>query len=361
MPNRFTALAGCRYPIVQGPMGGGHSTPALVAAVSDAGGFGSLGVYQLAPPEIEAQIADVRRRTERPFGVNLWVPLATDTASEANTADLRAALALVQPYRDELALPSLAEAPAARPQDFDAQVEAVLRAGPPAVSFTFGVPPDGFVREARRRGIVTIGTATTVDEAEAVAASSADAVCASGFEAGGHRGSFLRASEQSLMGTLALVPQVRDAVDLPVIAAGGIADGRGVAAVLALGADAAQLGTAFLVCDESGAGALHRAALADRRRARITTLTRAFSGRLARVLENRFTRDLAAHQGELAPWPVQGALTRELRAASEAAGRDELSGLFAGQSAALASARPAAALVEALVRDAEAVLRRTTL
>jgi nitronate monooxygenase len=214
------------------------------------------------------------------------------------------------------------------------------------------------VTEARRRGVVVVGTATTVDEAEAVEASGADVVCASGFEAGGHRGSFLRGAEDSLLGTIALVPQVRDAVRIPVIAAGGIADGRGVAAALTLGADAAQIGTAFLLAEESGASAAHRAALGDPRRARATTLTRAISGRLARMLESRMLRELAAHRDELAPWPVQGALTRDVRLAAEARGVDDLTAFFAGQGAPLARPTSAHDLVVALAEDARAALER---
>ena len=353
---RFTALVGCRWPIVQGPMGGGFSGPPLVAAVCEAGALGALGAYHLPPEEIGEQIAEIRRRTARPFLVNLWVPHPAETAPEGT--DVRAAVALLAPYRAELALPPLDAPPASAPHDFGRQVEAVLRAGAPALSFTFGAPPRDVVADARRRGTLTVGVATTVDEAEAVEASGADMVCASGFEGGGHRGSFLRAAEDSLTGLVALVPQVRDAVRIPVIAAGGLADGRGVAAALALGADAAQLGTAFLAAPESGAGALHRAALADARRARDTTLTRAFSGRLARALANRATREIGTRTDALAPWPLQGALGRDLRRAAEDAGRDDLSSMYAGQGAPLVTPRAAADLVAALCDGVDDALRR---
>ena len=276
------------------------------------------------------------------------MPLPRETAPDVAAPPDASALALLQPYRDELGLPPLHEPPVSVPQDFAAQAAAVLDAGAPVLSVTFGVPPNDIVETARRRGALVMGTATTVDEAVALEAGGVELIVASGFEAGGHRGSFLRPAEASLVGTLALVPQVRDAVRVPVIAAGGITDGRGLAAALVLGADAAQLGTAFLVAEESGASPLHRAALADPSRGRRTTLTRAFSGRLARTIENRATRELAPNADRLAPWPIQGALGRDLRRAAEAAGRDDLSALYAGQAAPLARRRPAADVVREL-------------
>jgi nitronate monooxygenase len=351
----FTARFGCRYPIVQGPMGGGASTPELVAAVSNAGGLGSLGCYHLEPAAILDAAADIRRRTNRPFALNLWIPRERE---DGETPEPARALARLQPYREELGLPPLAEPPAPTVQDFERQVEAVLEARPAILSFIFGLLPGPMAAEARRRGIATIGVATTVDEAEALEAGGADFVCASGFEAGGHRGSFLRPAEQSLTGTLSLVPQVVSAVRIPVLAAGGIADGRGIAAVLALGASAAQIGTAFLICRESGASDLHRAALADRVRARRTTLTRAYTGRLARMLTNRVTDDLARPTAEILPYPHQNEATRELRYAAARAGRTDLLPFYGGQSAPLATPGSAGDLVAALAGETDAVLER---
>jgi nitronate monooxygenase len=259
---RLTERFRCRYPIVQGPMGGGASTPELVAAVSNAGGLGSLGCYHLEPAAILRAAAEIRRLTDRPFNLNLWIPREREDVGSLGAPEAARALARLQPYRDELGLPPLAEPPAPTVQDFEQQFEAVLEARPAAFSFIFGLLPAPLAAEARRRGITLIGTATTVDEAEALEESGVDLVVASGFEAGGHRGSFLRAAEQSLTGTFSLVPQVVSAVRVPVLAAGGIADGRGVAAALVLGASAAQIGTAFLLCRESGASDLHRTALA---------------------------------------------------------------------------------------------------
>jgi nitronate monooxygenase len=345
----LTQRFGCRYPIVQGPMGGGASTPELVAAVSNAGGLGSLGCYHLEPDAIRSAAADVRRLTAGPFNLNLWIPREREDVP--GTPDPARALARLQPYRDELGLPPLAEPPAPTVQDFERQFEAVLEARPAIFSFIFGLLPAPMVAEARRRGIALLGTATTVEEAEALEESGVDFVCASGFEAGGHRGSFLRSAEQSLTGTLSLVPQVVSAVRVPVLAAGGIADGRGVAAVRVLGAAAAQIGTAFLMCRESGASDRHRAALADQARARRTALTRAYTGRLARMLANRVTDEMAQSPAELLPYPLQNELTRELRYAAARAGRDDLLPFYGGQSAPLATLGSAADLVKILAEE----------
>ena len=248
---RFTERFGCRYPIVQGPMGGGASTPELVAAVSGAGGLGSLGCYHMEPEAIVRAAADIRRLTAEPFALNLWIPREREDGGSLAASDAARALARLQPYRDELGLPPFAEAPAPTVQDFEKQLEAVLEARPAVFSFVFGLLPEPMVAEVRRRGIALIGTATTVEEAEALEASGVDLVCASGFEAGGHRGSFLRPAEQSLTGTLSLIPQVASAVRVPVLAAGGIADGRGLAAALALGAAGVNVGTRFLASTEA--------------------------------------------------------------------------------------------------------------
>jgi nitronate monooxygenase len=351
----FTERFGCRYPIVQGPMGGGASTPELVAAVSNAGGLGSLGCYHLEPAAILDAAADIRSRTAGPFALNLWIPRERE---DGESPEPSRALARLQPYREELGLPPLLEPPAPTVQGFERQFEAVLEARPAVFSFIFGLLPEPMAAAARRRGIATIGVATTVDEAEALEAGGADLVCASGFEAGGHRGSFLGPAERSLTGTLALVPQVASAVRVPVLAAGGIADGRGVAAVLALGASAAQIGTAFLMCRESGASDLHRTALADRTRARRTTLTRAYTGRLARMLTNRVTEEMAQPPAELLPYPLQNEATRELRYAAARAGRTDLLPFYGGQSAPLAALRSAGDLIANLAVETGAVFER---
>lgn len=345
---------GLAHPVVQGPFGGGLSSVDLVAAVSGGGGLGSFGAHHLDGAGIRAVASDIRARTGRPFALNLWLPFedsedpAVDAGAYAAHADLLA------PFYAELGI----EAPS-RPTRFmpafDEQVEAVLDARPAAFSFVYGVPAPWILERCRSLDIATIGAATTPDEAIALDAAGVDMIVATGLEAGGHRVSFLRPAEDSLTGGLSLVPQVVDAVSAPVIAAGGIGDARGIVAALALGAQAVQVGTAFLACEESNAAPIHRERL-FRDDARYTALTRAFSGRLARGLVNPLMQRLRGQEHRLAPYPVQNWLTGAMRAAAIAQGRDDLMSLWAGQSAPLLRHRSAAELLSALVEGVEAQL-----
>ncbi len=238
---------------------------------------------------------------------------------------------------------------------FDEQVDAVLETRPAVFSFVYGVPAPWILDRCRALGVATIGAATTPDEAIALDAAGVDMIVATGLEAGGHRVSFLRPAEDSLTGGLSLLPQVVDAVRAPVIAAGGIADARGIVAMLALGAQAVQIGTAFLACEESNAAPIHRERLFGND-ARHTGLTRAFSGRLARGLVNPLMRRLQGQEHRLAPYPVQNWLTGAMRAAAIAQGRADLMSLWAGQSAPLLRHRRAAELMAWLVEGVDARL-----
>jgi nitronate monooxygenase len=224
----------------------------------------------------------------------------------------------------------------------------LLDATVPAFSFIYGIPPREILEECRAKGIVTIGTVTTPDEATALQEAGVNAIAASGFEAGGHRGSFLRPAEESLTGTLSLVPQVVDIVDVPVIAAGGIGDARGVIAAFALGAEAVQMGTVFLACEESGATRLHRETLRRRNTGR-TALTRGFTGRLARAIHNRVMEELNRDGTEILPYPLQRELVRNLAIAAEAAGRADLVPMWAGQSANLSACTDVSGFLSSLV------------
>jgi nitronate monooxygenase len=342
-----TRRLGIIHPIIQGPFGGGLSTDRLAAAVSELGGLGSFGVHHLPPDEIAGVARAIRARTSRPFALNLWVS-NHDPGGEALSAEAyERVAALLEPYFRELGL-SVPPAPPRYGQRFADQVEALLAAAPPVFSFVFGVPPAAVLAECRRTDIVTIGAATSIAEARALDEAGVDLIVASGFEAGGHRPTFLGRAEDSLMGTLALTPLVADRVKAPVISAGGIVDRRGIAAVRALGAQAAQLGTAFLACEESGAPAAHRELLFSAR-SEATALTRAFSGRLARGLVNRWTKELGGRTGELPPYPIQGWFVSQMRAAALAAGKTELVTLWSGQGAPNLRHRTAAALFEGLV------------
>ena len=351
----FTQRLGVTYPIVQGPFGRGSSSYRLAAAVSNAGGLGSFGANDLAPGDVFNTVVEIRKLTGKPFSVNLWVSTFDRGGDTLDEATYERLLKILEPYYRELKV-----TPPPKPHEtvrnFQEQVAALLEARPPAFSFVFGIPSPDILKTCRERGIITIGGAATADEAVALEAAGVDMVVASGFEAGGHRTSFLRPSDESLVGIFSLIPQIADKVKVPVIAAGGIADGRGVAAALTLGADAAQIGTAFLACAESGANPLHREALFQEP-ARNTVLTRAFTGRLARGIANRFAGEMKSHDAELTLYPAQSWALAPLRAAALAQGRTDLINLWAGQSAALVRHRTADELFASLVRETEEIFK----
>jgi nitronate monooxygenase len=347
-PTRLTELLGIDHPIVQGPFGGGLSSVALAAAVSNAGGLGSFGAHNVRPEDIKALVDDLRAATARPFAVNLWVPQASETGLPRSGSDLAPHIERLRPYYDEL---GVAPPPTPLPAtDFAAQVDAVIAARPPVLSLVMGIPPADVLARAASAGIRTVATATTVEEAEAIEAAGLDAVVASGSDAGGHRGAFLRPVEESTVGTFSLVPQVVDAVAVPVIAAGGVADGRGVAAALTLGAHGVQVGTGFLASPESAATDAHRKALHGPQ-ARVTVLTRLFSGRPARAIRNRYASELVAHEGDVPGYPLQAALTQPLRQAAAARGLADFLNLWAGQAAPLTVEMAAADYLAELVAD----------
>lgn len=320
-------------PIVQAPMAGGPSTPELAAAVSDAGGLGFLGAGYKTVDAMRADIDRTRALTSRPFGVNVFMP-SHDDADPAAVAAYRDALA---PEAHRLGVDP--GTPSARDDAYDAKIADLLAEPPAVVSFTFGCPDAAAVRAFQERGTAVVVTVTTAEEARL--ASAADALCAQGTEAGGHRGSFTN----TLDGALPLRDLLRDVLavtDLPVIAAGGLGTPDDVAGVLALGAVAAQLGTVFLRCPESGASAVHKAALADPRFTS-TAMTRAFSGRPARGLVNRF---LTEHSADApAAYPDVHYVTSPLRKAAAAQGDPDMVNLWAGTAFRAAAETPAADLV----------------
>ena len=352
-----TRLFGTRLPIVLGPFGGVSSVE-LAAAVSNAGGLGSFGLYGYEPHRIRATAEALKTATPAPFGLNLWLPVAGEDEPHPDADQFNAWREVLRPYFEELGL-ELPEQPASWMPDVDEQIAAAVEARPAVLSFVFGVPSPAVVEAAHRNGIVVVGTATTVEEAVALADGGVDAVVATGMEAGGHRVSFLRPVEESLVGTMALVPQVADAVSVPVIAAGGISDGRGLAAALCLGADGVQIGTAFLATEQSAAVPAYREVLRGPATAR-TVLTRALSGRLARGIPNRIIRELpdpSAH----APFPVQNWLTGKFRPEAGKQGNTGLMSLWAGQASPLIGAAgeyDAGRLVERIVAGADEVLGR---
>lgn len=347
--NALTHRLGLATPIIQAPMAGGGDTPAMVAAVSEAGGMGSIGAAYLSPAEIAEAAREVRRRTDRPFAINLFAPWPTP-----GPADAAPAIAALNPFFAELGLP-FPEAPRPKPAPFANQLAAVLDSGASVFSFTFGIPPAEALEALRSKGMILMGTATTVDEAISLEAAGVDAVIAQGAEAGGHRGTFDEGAEGGLVGTIALVPQMVDAISIPIVASGGIMDGRGVAAALMLGAQAVQMGTAFMTCDEAGVPAAYRAALlaADEDQ---TGITRAFSGRRARGVVNRVMQTVP--EETILPFPLQNALTRPMRTAAASQGRAEFLSLWAGQGLRMLRAEPAAELVARLTEETRAAIAK---
>lgn len=338
---------GIEHPVVQGPFGGGLSSVALAAAVSNAGGLGSYGAHQLAPAGIKRVASEMRAATRAPFALNLWVSDHDEGGLVPSPEVLERAWRVFAPYFAELGLPEPEYPERFVPNGFAEQVEAVLAARPAVFSFVFGIPAAAILAECRRLGIVTIGAATTFAEAQALEAAGVDLVVATGFEAGGHRPSFLAPAECSLHGTFALTQLVAARVRIPVIAAGGIVDRRGVRAAIALGASAVQVGTAFLACEESGASTEHRERLFEC--AGTTALTRAYTGRLARGIRNRYLEEIGARVAELAPYPVTSWFAGQLKAAAQATGRTDLGSLWSGQVAPDPRYRHATTLMTELV------------
>ncbi|WP_025916696.1 nitronate monooxygenase family protein [Herminiimonas sp. CN] len=343
--SHFLSMFGIAHPIIQAPMAGGATTPELVAAVSNAGALGSFAAATLSPAAMIEGVQKVRALTGRPFNVNLFV-LAEPVVDQAGLA---AAQARLHPYRAALGL-----ADAVRPAKFcennQAQIAALLELAPPVVSFTFGLLDADTVAQFRQKGSLVIGTATTVAEARAWEAVGADAICIQGIEAGGHRGTFLGDFEQSGIGLMALIPQVARAVNVPLIAAGGIMDGKGIAAALILGARAAQLGTAFLCCPEAGIHPGWKQRIAHTSDDG-TRLTRVFSGKYARGIVTDFMQQLRPFEQDVPPYPIQNALTADIRQAAAKQGQLELMSLWAGQGAGLARTLSAAQLVQTLADE----------
>jgi nitronate monooxygenase len=345
----FCAAYGLRIPILLAPMAGA-CPPSLSIAVANAGGLGACGALLMQPAAIKAWAAETRAASNGAFQLNLWIPDPPPTRDAGAEASVRAFLGSWGPE-----VPP--EAGDAAPPDFETQCEALLEAGPPIISSIMGLYPPEFVARMKQRGIKWFATVTTVAEAKAACEAGADAVVAQGMEAGGHRGAFdAGKAESEMVGLFALLPAVVDAVNVPAIAAGGIADARGVAAALLLGASAVQIGTGFLRCPEARISPVWADAI-GRTQPEQTMVTRAFSGRPGRSVATSYARAAAAPDAPPpAPYPVQRGLTQAMRDAAGKANDIERMQAWAGQSARLAQARPAGEVATELWSEARTLL-----
>jgi nitronate monooxygenase len=349
---RILDLFQIELPIVQAPMAGvGGSAMAIAAA--EAGGLGSLPCAMLGADDMRAEIGIIRQQTSKPINLNFFCHQSVEVTAEHETT-WRQTLA---PFYQEYGLDTSSTAPAVARAPFgDMQCEIVEEFKPEIVSFHFGLPAADLLARVKSAGCLIISSATTVAEARWLAGQGCDAIIAQGYEAGGHRGIFLSDDISTQAGTMALVPQVVDAVDVPVIAAGGITDGRGIAAAFALGASAAQIGTAYLFTPEAKITNMHRAALADARDDQ-TALTNLFSGRPARSLINRVMREIGPMSSDAPPFPTAGGGLAPLKSKAEAEGRADFSSLWSGQAAALGRQMSSHDLTIKLADEAAALIK----
>ncbi|HEU5166733.1 MAG TPA: nitronate monooxygenase [Chitinophagaceae bacterium] len=347
---KFTELLGIDYPIVQGPFGGGLSSVNLTSTVSNAGGLGSFGAQPFSSKEIIETCNEIRKFTNKSFNINLWVNDRDTRLATFGEENYKKLTELFKPYFNELGLP-IPERPTNLGAKFEEQIEAIYEAKPAIFSFVCGIPSSSILENCKRLEIKTVGAATTLDEAITLENAGVDAIVATGFEAGGHRVSFLRSAEDSLTGTFSLIPQVADNVKIPIIAAGGISDSRGIKAALALGADAVQMGTAFLATSQSNASQDHKDKLFTSD-AKYTTLTKVFTGRLSRGIRNRLTEELKNYEELFAPYPLQSKFMGLLKAYPATANSNpDFKSYWAGQSASLLKHRDAKILIETLVNE----------
>ena len=350
-PNeRFITLVGIDLPIIQAPMAGSALSD-MVVAVSEAGGLGSLACALLSPEQVRKELETIRRRTSRAINANFFCHQSPreDRARQTNWRQC------LDAYYVELQADDTIPISARAPFD-DRMCDLVTEFQPEVVSFHFGLPGKNLLERVRRAGAKILSSATSVDEARWLEAQGCDAIIAQGFEAGGHRGMFLTDDVSTKVGTMALVPQVVDAVKVPVVASGGIADARGILAAFALGAAAVQIGTAYLLCPEAQISPLHRQAMKNAKDNE-TAITNVFTGRPARSIVNRLMREIGPMSSAAPEFPVAAATVAPLRAKSEMGGSVDFTPLWAGQAFRLSPELPAAQLTQQLAREALEKLR----
>lgn len=349
---RVSEILTIDYPILQGPFGGNFSSVELLATVSNMGGMGGYGAYTLSPQELIEVNTKIKAATNKPYNINLWVSDTDATGEVISDEQYEMAVRIFKPYFEETGI-DVPEKPIPFKSRFENQVQVILDIRPRLFSFVFGIPSADILEQCRKAGILTAGTATTLDEALALEAAGVDMIVASGFEAGGHRPSFLAPAESSSTGTFVLLRLIKEKIKTPVIAAGGIADGRGVTAALTLGADAAQIGTAFLATDESNATAKHRQMLFSEA-AKYTSLSRAFTGRLGRGISSRIAKELIHEEKNFLPFPLQGQFMSSLRKAAMEQEKLDMILFWCGQIAPALKHKKAAGLMKSILEETTA-------
>lgn len=353
--NDVTELLQIDYPIIQAPMAGGVTNSILVASVSNHGGLGMIGAGYMNPAQTRDQIREIRQLTSNYFGINLFVPHEFN----ASANEITSANQFLQPIREQLSIPieknnELPEYERAF-ANFNEQIKIVIEERVPVCSFTFGLPSKEVINKLKEKNITVLGTATTVREAMEVEKRGMDMVVVQGCEAGGHRGNFMNDFQESLIGLMSLVPQVVDNVRIPVISAGGIMDGRGLMASLCLGAKGVQMGTAFLTCVESGAHKVHKEAVLQSNEDQ-SVLTRVFSGKWARGIKNKFISKMQEHETSFPDFPIQNALTQDIRKKSASQNNKEFMSLWAGQSPRLAKNQTVETLIKNIITEAKEII-----
>ncbi|MBX3710294.1 MAG: nitronate monooxygenase [Gammaproteobacteria bacterium] len=342
-PNtKITESLKIHFPIIQAPMAGGATTPELIAAVSNAGGLGSLGAGYMTPYEIRNTIKQVRELTDKPFCVNLFIP----ERHQATNDQIEISRKIIQEACHELDIHINTPKPPYAPS-FEEQMNVILEEKFPVFSFTFGIPDVKWIEALKKNGTLLIGTATSVEEAIILEKHSVDVVVAQGSEAGGHRGTFIGKAEESLTNISLLVSLIDKHIKIPVIAAGAVMDAKGIYTEMRSGASAVQMGTAFLCCSESGIHPLYKQSLLNAKQ-NTTALTRAFSGKLARGLVNKFIVRMKSHEDTILDYPIQNALTSIMRKEAGRKNFIDFMSMWAGEGAHLCKALPASQLIQEL-------------
>ncbi|ARB92010.1 NAD(P)H-dependent flavin oxidoreductase [Legionella longbeachae] len=340
---------GIKYPIIQAPMAGGATTPELVAGVSNAGGLGSLGAGYMSPTDIRSAIRKIRELTANPFAVNLFIP----EHNQVTPSQMHKACCDIQQSCIEL---NLEIKPVVQPYapSFSEQLKVLIEEKIPVFSYAFGLLDLAWISQFKKNHTILMGTATNLEEAYELEKSGIDALVAQGCEAGGHRGTFLGKAEDSLIGLFSLLPQLVDKLKIPVIAAGGIMDGRGIIAATDLGADGVQMGTAFLTCPESGIPDSYKHTLLAQFQDN-TVLTRAFSGKLARGIRNKFIERMDEKKTNILSYPIQNALTTTMRKKAKEEQHIDFMSMWSGQSAQLCRNLSASELINTLLIEVESL------